>query len=166
MEPLRALLLSHSVLLKQSILDRGLVAAIIDDHHLFDEEGLALVNAFKHLGAKTINWCRTSDLIDSSKSADIHVVDCTYEDLLTGYLEFDESIPYWDHILFLDNLNAFVLHTAHDHIIYVGSETFVNEATQRNNHFRDGWLSVIGQALSDPELISEYKLREMRDEAI
>ena len=60
-EALRNLLFSHSVILKQSILDNGLVAAIIDDHHLRDEEGFALVKAFNHLGATKFNWCNTSD---------------------------------------------------------------------------------------------------------
>ena len=158
--PLRALLLSGSVISKQAILDRELAAGIIDDHHLYDEEGVALISAFKNLGAKTINWCRTSDLMDPSLSADIHIIDCTYEGLLAGYRHFDDSMPYWDHILFQDSLNAIVLHTAHDHIIYVGPETFVNEATQRQNEFTDGWLAVIGQAFYDPELIAEYGLRK------
>ncbi len=163
LNPLRTLFSSNSVLSKQSIIDKGLVAAVVDDHHLFGEEGHALINAFKHLGAKTINWCTTDDLLNPSNSAKIHVVDCTYDGLYAGYLKFDESILYWDHILFSDNLDALVLHTAHDHTIYAGPELFVNEATQRKNQFRDGWLSVIGQAFSDPELIAEYELQEKKD---
>ena len=41
--------------------------------------------------------------------------------------------------------------------------TFVNEATQRDNQFRDGWLSITGNAFSDPELIAEFGLKD-RDE--
>lgn len=158
--PLRQLLFSGPVLSKQFIFNKGLVAAAIDDNHLYDDKGHALVNAFKHLGVTTFNWCKTSDILNPPKSPNIHVVDCTYDGLLTRYLEFDESIHYWDRILFLNELNAIVLHTAQNHIIYVGSKMFIDEATQRTNQFRDGWLSVIGQAFSDPELIAEYGLTE------
>ena len=51
-----------------------------------------------------------------------------------------------------------LLHTAHDHLIYVGSEDFVNAATGRRNHFRDGWLATRGTAFSDPSLIEAYDL--------
>lgn len=98
--------------------------------------------------------------MDKSKSDNIHLIDCTDTVFQTGYLDLDESILYWHHLLFLDDLKAFVLHTAHDHIIYVGPQAFVNEATQRQNSFRDGWLSIVGTAFSDPELISEYGLRD------
>lgn len=54
---------------------------------------------------------------------------------------------------------AMVLHTAHEHIIYAGSAALVNEATQRNSEFIDGWLAVIGQAFYDPVLIAEYGLQ-------
>ena len=99
-------------------------------------------------------------ILNQAESATIRAVDCTYEALERDYLDFDESILYWDHVLFLDNLNAIVLHTAHDHIIYVGPAEFVNEATQRSNEFHDNWLAVIGRAFSDPELIDQFGLKD------
>jgi len=164
MQELRKLLFSESVLSKKYILDAGLVAAVVDDNHLYDEEGKAMMNAFKNLGVTAVNWCKTSDIVNSQESASAHVIDCNYESLMSGYMEFDESIQYWDRLLYVDDLTAIVLHTAHEHIIYAGSKSFVNEATQRDNQFRDGWLSVTGNAFSHPELISEYGLKNKNND--
>lgn len=60
---LRDLLFSGSVLSKQFIVSNGLFAVIIDDNHLYDEEGRALVSAFNKLDAKTINWCNTAVML-------------------------------------------------------------------------------------------------------
>lgn len=157
---LRPLLFSTTVLSKGFILDNGLFAAVIDDNHLYDDEGQALMKAFSHLGMKTFSWCKTSDVIDAKNSVNLHEVNCTYEDFVSQYLEYDESIQFWDRIIFSHDLSAIILHTAHDHIIYAGSQQFVNEATQRINLFDDEGLSTIGTAFADPELIAEYQLRD------
>lgn len=157
---LRPILFSTSALSKRFILDNGLFAAIIDDNHLYDDEGHALMKAFSHLGMRTFSWCKTSDVIDAKSSVYFHEVNCAYEDFVSQYLEYDESIQFWDRIIFVHDRSAIVLHTAHDHIIYAGSQQFVNEATQRINQFDNEGLSTIGTAFADPELIAEYQLRD------
>jgi len=137
--------------------------AIVDDNYLYADEATALMDAFKYQGAKSFNWCKTSEILNPTESSAIHVVNCNHEHFVAEYLEIDGSVQYWDRLLFLDDLSAVVLHTAHDHIIYAGTSKFIDIATKRTNQFPNGWLSVIGSVFSDPELIGEYELKIKRD---
>lgn len=131
---------------------------VVDDNFLDDEEAHALILAFRNTGADNINWCKTSDAITPPSSDYINVLNCNYADYDEKYLRADMEFTLWDRILFTDNFEGFVLHTAHDHVLYVGSDEFVETATPWDNDFRDGWLSVRGTAISDLALKQEYSI--------
>lgn len=158
LERLRALLPSVSVISPTFVREHGLKAALVDDNFLYEEEGQQLMSALAQQGATSFNWCKTSDVVGSDRSLAVHSIECNYDEFESRYLRLDDEIQYWDRLIYLDDLGTMLLHTAHDHLIYVGSEDFLNTATGRRNQFRDGWLATRGTAFTDPALVEAYDL--------
>lgn len=92
----------------------------------------------------------------------VHTIQTNYQDFEQSYIEIERPAVYWDRLLFDPEMKALVLHTAHDHTIYVGSALFVDTATKASNNYPSDRVSVIGNAFYDPELISEYGLAAPR----
>ncbi len=159
LDQLTEALSSPSVLSKDFATFRNLRVVLVDDNFLFNEEAIALMTAFNDMGLNSFNWCVTKYLFENSLDTDcIHSVPTTYEHFRSEYYDAEGDVQYWDRLIFNDALDAIVLHTAHDHLIYAGSKQFVNTATSRSNTFDNDGIAVIGSALSDPELLQEYGL--------
>jgi len=118
------------------------------------------MRAFKSMGATEFEWCKTYDFLESTEAVQTHTCACKYDAIVADYLEFDESIQYWDRLMYLPNSPAYVLHPAYGHLIYAGPDEFIKSIeVNEKPTVMDGWLHIVGTYYPDPELNKAYQFK-------